>query len=53
MNESTTPIPEKWDLSAIYRDEDAFFKDYATTEAACARLAKHEATVHLWSTLCS
>ena len=45
MNESTTPIPEKWDLSAIYRDEDAFFKDYATTEAACARLAKHEATV--------
>ena len=35
----------KWDLSAIYADEDAFMKDYAKAEKMIKAFAAHEKTM--------
>ena len=35
----------KWDLSVIYKDEEAFFADYASCEKLIKDFAKHEKTM--------
>ena len=35
----------KWDLSVIYKDEEAFFADYAKAEKMIKEFAKHEKTM--------
>ena len=35
----------KWDLSVIYKDEAAFFEDYAKAEKMIKDFAKHEKTI--------
>ena len=37
----------KWDLSVIYKDEEAFFADYAKAEKMIKEFSKHEKT--MWS----
>ena len=35
----------KWDLSVIYKDEDAFYKDYSEAEKLIKAYKKHEAVM--------